>query len=72
MRLDHQLQQTYIVRLIEQKASGESEVLDVPLDIRNRRPPVQFRRRESATLVVSGSTEGTTVTAPYHVELRLP
>ncbi len=73
VRIDHQLQQTYIVRLIEQKANGESEVMDLPLD-QSETGDLRFNSDgvTSATLVVSGSTEGTTVTAPYHVELRLP
>jgi hypothetical protein len=73
VRIDHQLPQTYIVRVIEEKAGGESAVLDVPLD-QSETGDLRFNADgvTSATLVVAGSTEGTTVTAPYHVELRLP
>lgn len=73
VRIDHQLQQTYVVRLIEEKAGGESAVLDVPLD-QAETGDLRFNSDgvTAATLVVAGSTEGTTATAPYHIELRLP
>jgi immune inhibitor A len=73
VRIDDQLPQTYIVRLIEDEAGGASAVLDVPLD-QSGTGDLRFNTDgvSSATLVVAGSTEGTTVTAPYHVDLRSP
>jgi len=71
VRIDRDLPQTYIVRLIEEKAGGDVAVLDVPLDAQARGDLTFSMDGVSAvTLAVAGSTEGTTVTAPYNVELR--
>jgi hypothetical protein len=71
IRIDKPLQQTWIVRLIEDKPGGEWAVLDVPVDSSGS-GELRFSAAgvTSATLVVAGSTEGTTNTAQYHIELR--
>lgn len=73
VRIDQQLPQTYVVRLIEEKANGPSAVRDVPLDQAGT-GVLRFSAAgvTAATLVVSGTTEGTTVTAPYHLQLAPP
>lgn len=73
VRIDRPLSQTYVVRLIEERAGGETAVLDVPFD-QLQRGDLRFSADgvDAATLAVAGATEGTTVKAPYHVELRRP
>jgi len=73
VRIDRPLPQTYVVRLIEERAGGDTAVLDVPLD-QLQRGDLRFSADgvNAATLAVAGATEGTTLKAPYHVELRRP
>ena len=70
VRIDRELPQTYIVRLIEKRAGGETSVIDVPLDA-SQRGELRFSGAgvESATVAIAGSTEGTNQRAPYTVEL---
>lgn len=71
VRIDRDLAQTYTVRLIEEKAGGDVAVVDVPLDAQARGVlTFSMDGVNAVTLAVAGSTEGTTVTAPYNVELR--
>jgi len=73
VRIDRPLPQTYIVRLIEKRAGGETSVLDLRPDAAGhgelRFPAAGI---ESATVAIAGSTEGTNQTAAYKVELGRP
>jgi len=71
VRIDRELPQTYVVRLIEKMGDGSSRVQDVPLDAAQR-GELRFSAAgvDEAILAVAGSTEGTDQAAPYTVELR--
>jgi hypothetical protein len=70
VRLDAQLPQTYVVRVLEKLDGGDVKVTDVPLDDTGHGElPVSGAGVAQATLAVAGSTEGTNQKAPYHVEL---
>ncbi len=71
VRLDRPLPQTYVVRLIERRAGGETSVLDVPLDA-GRRGELRFSAAgvDEATVAIAGSTEGTDEPVPYTVALE--
>jgi hypothetical protein len=73
VRIDRPLPQTYIVRLIEKRAGGETSVLDLQPDATGR-SELRFPAAgiESATLAIAGTTEGTNQKAPYTVELTRP
>jgi hypothetical protein len=70
VRIDQALPQTYVVRLIGERADGEPFVLDVALDAQNR-GELRFSGEDLTRLVlaVAGTTEGTNQKAPYRVEL---
>jgi immune inhibitor A len=71
VRIDSELQQTYAVRIIETLRSGEVAVLDVPVDATGH-GMLQFSGAgvDTAVLAVAGTTEGTSQTAAYTVELQ--
>ncbi len=73
VRIDRPLKQTYVVRLIEERAGGDSAVVEVPLDA-SEHGELRFHADgvQSATLAIAGSTEGTNQQAPYTVELARP
>jgi immune inhibitor A len=71
VRIADQLPQTYTVRMIETMASGEVAVLDVPVDATGH-GELRFNSGgvDSAVLAIAGTTEGTSQTAAYTVELQ--
>jgi hypothetical protein len=73
VRVDRALPQTYVARLIGERADGEAVVLDVPLDA-DGDGELRFSADGVTNLVlaVAGTTEGTNVRAPYRIELTRP
>jgi hypothetical protein len=73
VRVDRALPQTYVARLIGERADGEAVVLDVPLDADDD-GELRFSADGVTNLVlaVAGTTEGTNVRAPYRIELTRP
>ncbi|HEX5448674.1 MAG TPA: hypothetical protein VFW85_01285 [Gaiellaceae bacterium] len=73
VRLDHNLDQTYVVRLIEKLKDGSSKVEDVPLDGSGQgRLSFSAADIQQATLAIVGTTEGTTQKPQYTVTLSGP
>jgi hypothetical protein len=73
VRIDGTLPQTYIVRIIGERADGEPVVLDVPLDA-DGDGELRFDASGVTDLLVAvaGTTEGTNVRAPYTISLARP
>jgi hypothetical protein len=71
VRIDEKLPQSYVVRLIGERADGEPAVLDATLDAQNA-GQIRFSGEGLTRLVlaVSGTTEGTNQAAPYTIELH--
>jgi hypothetical protein len=71
VRLDRALPQSYIVRLIGERADGEPVVIDATLDAQND-GELRFNGEGLTRLVlaVAGATEGTNQRAPYTIELQ--
>jgi hypothetical protein len=73
LRIDRALPQTYVVRLIGERADGEAVVLDVPLD-QDQDGELRFDTDgvTGLLLAIAGTTEGTNVRAPYSIMLERP
>ncbi|HEY8172490.1 MAG TPA: hypothetical protein VIH21_05335 [Dehalococcoidia bacterium] len=73
VNVDGKLPQTYVVRIIGERADGEAVVLDVPLDAAQA-GVLRFdaTRLRNAVLAVAGTTEGTNQRSPYNVTLERP
>ncbi|MBI4233890.1 MAG: immune inhibitor A [Chloroflexi bacterium] len=72
VRLNNVLPQEYIVRVIEIPAQGGPQVVEMPLDARNRGELLLRgfgKEIKSATVVISGATALTTQLAPYTLTL---
>lgn len=73
VRLDQDLDQTYVVRLIEKLKDGSSKVEDVPIDASGHgRLSFDPADIQQATLAIAGTTEGTTQKPQYTVVLGGP
>lgn len=68
--VDEALPQSYVVRVIAERADGEAVVLDLPLDAA-RAGELRFDTAALADVViaVAGTTEGTNQVAPYTLSL---
>ncbi len=71
--IDRTLPQTYVVRLIGERADGDAVALDVPLD-QNADGELRFDTNSVTNLLlaVAGTAEGTNVRAPYTITLERP
>jgi hypothetical protein len=73
VRVDRALEQTYVVRLIGERADGEEMVIDVPLDKEgDGELPFDTDGVTRLLVAVAGATEGTNVRAPYAISLTRP
>ncbi|MBF6600936.1 MAG: immune inhibitor A [Dehalococcoidia bacterium] len=71
VRIDGQLAQTYVVRVIEQLAGGGTRLLVVPVGVSGQGElRLSAAGVQQATLAIAGSTEGTNQKATYRVELN--
>jgi hypothetical protein len=73
VRIGRALPQTYVVRLMGERADGDPVVLDVPLD-EGADGELRFDTNgvTNLLLAVAGTTEGTNVRAPYTISLARP